>query len=179
MPQKMEIYKLENDGILFYKNRIFVPNVQCLKQMILQEMHNVPYAGHPGYHKKVAAVKSHYFWPGMKREIVEYIARCMECQKFKAEHRHPGGLLQPLSILEWKCEVVTMDFITGLPRTNKLHDSIMVVVDKLTKDAHFIPLKTTHKVADVTDIFIKEVARLHEIPKMIVSDRDLKFTSNL
>ena len=79
MPQKMEIYKLEIDGILLYKNIIFVPNVQCLKQMILQEMHNVPYAGHPGYQKTVAVVKSHYFWPGMKKDIVEYIAKCMEC----------------------------------------------------------------------------------------------------
>jgi hypothetical protein len=141
-------------------------------------MHNAPYAGHPGYHKTVTAIKSQYFWPGMKREIAGYIARCMECQKVITEHRHPTGLLQPLLIPEWKWEVVTMDFITGLPRTRKLHDSIMVVVDKLTKAAHFIPLKTTHKAADVVDIFMKEVARLHEIPKMIVSDRDPKFTSN-
>jgi transposase InsO family protein len=74
--------------------------------------------------------------------------------------------------------VVTMDFIIGLPRTSKMHDSIMVVVENLTKAAHFIPLKTTHKAADVADIFLKEVARLHGIPKKIVSDRDLKFTSN-
>ena len=114
----------------------------------------------------------------MKKEITEYIARCTECQKVKAEHRHPAGLLQPLPIPEWKWEVVTMDFIIGFPRTSKDHDSIMVVVDKLTKAAHFIPLKTTHKVADVSDIFLKEVACLHEIPKMIVSDRDPKFTSN-
>ena len=87
-------------------------------------------------------------------------------------------MLQPLPIPEWKWEVVTMDFITGFPRTSKLHDSIMVVVDKLTKDAHFILVKTTHKAADVVDIFIKEVAQLHGIPKMIVSDRDPKFTSN-
>jgi hypothetical protein len=177
-PQKMEIYKLETDGILLYKNIIFVPNVQCLKQMILQEMHNVPYAGHPGYQKTIAVVKSHYFWPGMKREIAEYIARCMECQKVKVEHRHPAGLLQPLPIPEWKWEVVTMDFITGLPRIAKMHDSIMVVVDKLTKVAHFIPLKTTHQAVDVADIFIREVARLHRIPKMIMSKRDPKFTSN-
>jgi hypothetical protein len=71
-----------------------------------------------------------------------------------------------------------MDFITGLPRMSKQHDSIMVVVDKLTKAAHFIPLKTTHKAAYVVDIFLKEVARLHGIPKTIVSDRDPKFTSN-
>jgi hypothetical protein len=94
----------------------------------------------------------------MKREIEKYIARCMECQKVKAEHRHPAGLLQPLPIPEWKWEVVTMDFIMGFPRTCKLHDSIMVVVDKLTKAAHFIPLKTTHKATNVIDIFMKEVA---------------------
>jgi hypothetical protein len=141
-------------------------------------MHNVPYVGHPRYQKTVAVVKSHYFWPGMKKDIAEYIARCMECQKVKAEHRHPAGLLQPLHIPEWKWEVVMMDFIMGLPRTGKHHDLIMVVVDKLTKSAHFIPLKTTHKVADVVDIFMKEVAQLHGTPKTIVSDRDPKFTSN-
>jgi hypothetical protein len=113
----------------------------------------------------------------MKKEIAEYIARCMECQKVKDEHRHPTVLLHPLPILEWKWEVVTMDFITGLPRTSKQHDSIMVVVDKLTKAAHFIPLKTTHKEANVVDTYMKEVARLHGIPKTIVSDRDPKFTS--
>jgi hypothetical protein len=142
-------------------------------------MHNVPYAGHPGYQKTVAVVNSHYFCPGMKREIDEYITRCMECQNVKAEHRHPTGLLQPLPIPEWKWLVVMMDFITGLPRTTKLHDLIMVVVDKITKAAHFIPLKTTHKAIDVVDIFMKEVARLHKIPKTIVSDREPKFTSNL
>ena len=83
----------------------------------------------------------------MKREIDEYIARCMECQKVKAEHRHPTGLLQPLPIPKWKWEVVKMDVITGLPRKNNKHDSIMVVVDNLMKAAHFIPLKTTHKEA--------------------------------
>jgi hypothetical protein len=87
-------------------------------------------------------------------------------------------LLQSLPIPEWKWEVVTMDFITGLPRTRKLHDSIMVVVDKLTKAAQFIPLKNTHRAVDVADIFLKEVARLHGIPKTIVSDRDPKFTSS-
>jgi hypothetical protein len=126
----------------------------------------------------MAVVKSHYFWPGFKREIIEYISICMECHKVKVEHRHPAGLLQPLPIPEWKWEVMTMDFITGFPKTSKQHDSIMVVVDKLTKAAHFIPLKTTHKAVDVVDIFLKELAHLHKIPKMIVSDRDPKFTLN-
>jgi hypothetical protein len=174
----MDIYKLGVDGILLQKNKIFIPNGQNLKRIILHEMHNVPYEGHPRYQKTIAVVKSQYFWPGMKREIAEYIARCMECQKLKAEHRHPAGLLQPFPIPKWKWEVVTMDFIMGLPRIGKFHDLIMVVVDKLTKVSHFIPLKTTHKATDFTDIFMKEVAQLHEIPKKIVSDRDLKFTLN-
>jgi hypothetical protein len=146
--------------------------------MIFHEMHNVPYVGYPGYQKTVAAIKSHYFWLGMKKEIVEYIARCMEFHKVKAEQRHPTGLLQPLPIPEWKWDVVTIDFITGLPGTGKQHDSIMVVVDKITKAIHFIPLKTTHKATNVTNIFMREGARLHGIPKTILSDRDPKFTSN-
>jgi hypothetical protein len=158
MLQKVDNYKLGIDGILLRKNRFFVPNAQELKHMILHETHNVPYAGHPVYQKTVVAIKSHYFWLGMKKEINEYIARCMEWQKVKVENRHPAGLLQPLTILEWKWEMVTMDFIMGLPRTGKLHDSIMVVVDKITKFSHFIPLKTTHKETEVSDIFMKEVA---------------------
>jgi hypothetical protein len=93
MPQKVENYKLEADGILLYKNIIYIPNVQDLKPVILHVMHNVPYVGHPGYQEIVAVVKRHYLWPGMKKEIVEYIARCMECQKVKDEQRHPTGLL--------------------------------------------------------------------------------------
>jgi hypothetical protein len=80
----------------------------------------------------------------MKNDVADYITRCMECQKVKVEHRHPIGLLQPLPILENKWEVITMDFITRLPKTNKQHDSIMVVVEKLTNAAHFVPVKTMH-----------------------------------
>jgi hypothetical protein len=93
--------------------------------------------------------------------------------------QHPAGFLQPLPIPEWKWEVVTMDFITKLPRTNKQHDSIMVVVvvDKLIKVAHFIPIKPTHKAVNIVDVYMKEITRLHGIPKTIVSDRDPKFIS--
>jgi hypothetical protein len=178
MLQKVDNYKLGIYGILLRKNKIFVPNFQDLKRMIVHETHNVPYAGHPRYQKTMETIKSHYLWLGIRKEITKYIARCMECQKVKAENWHPAGLLQPLTIPKWKWEIVTMDFITRLLRTSKLHDLIMVVVDKFTKASHFIPLKTTHKVAEVADIFMKEVAQLHGIPKTIVSDRDPKFTSN-
>jgi hypothetical protein len=158
LQQKIEDHKLGNDEILMYKSRIYVPNSQELKNMILREMHNVPYGGHLGYHKSIAVVKSQYYCPDMKKEVVEYIAKCLECQKVKAEQRHPARLLQPLPFPEWKWEVVTMDFITKLPRTNKQHDSIMVVVEKLTKATNFIPVKLTYKENNVVDIYMREIS---------------------
>ena len=134
----------------------------------MKETHDVPYAGHSGYQKTVAAVRKQYYWPGMKNDVVEYIARCMECQKVKVENRHPTGLQQPLPIPEWKWDVGTMDFITKLPKMRLQNDVIMVVVDKLTKASHFIPVKTTHKAANIADIYMKEVAELHDISKAIV-----------
>jgi hypothetical protein len=101
----------------------------------------------------------------------------MECQRVKVEHRHQNGFLQPLPIPKWKWEALTMDFVIALPISNKQHHSIMVVVDKLTKDSHFIPLKTNHKAYNVVDIYMREVAHFHGIPKTIVSDRQPKFTS--
>jgi hypothetical protein len=115
----------------------------------------------------------------MLKYVANYIARCMECQKVKDEHKNPAGLLHPLPIPEKKCEVITMDFITGLPRVNKKHDSIMVVVEKLTKVAHFLAVKTTHTMTNIAEIVMKEIARLHGIPRKIVLGRDMKFTSNL
>ena len=85
----------------------------------------------------------------MKKEVANYIVGCLECHKVKKKHRNPTSLLQPFPIPEWKWEVVTIDFITNLPRTMKPHDSIMVVVEKLIKAMHFIPVKTTHKEANI------------------------------
>jgi hypothetical protein len=118
-------------------------------------MHNVPSAWNQGYKKTIVVVRSHYFFPGMKKEVANYISRCLECQNVKEEKRHPVGLVQPLSISEWKWEVVKIDFITNLPRTMKHHDSIMVVEDKLTKCAHFIIVKTTHKETNIAKIYMK------------------------
>jgi hypothetical protein len=102
----------------------------------------------------------------------------MERQKVRDEHRLLAGLLQPLLIPEWKWEVVTINFITKWPRTTRKHDSIMVVVDKLTKVLHFIPIKVTHKEFIIAEIYMREISRLHGVPKVIVLDRDPKFTSN-
>jgi hypothetical protein len=162
-----------------HKNRIYVPSSGELRNLVLKEIHDVPCARHPGYQKTITTVRRQFFWLGMKKDVADYIALCMDCQKVKAEHRHPTGLLQPLPILEKKWEVITMDFITGLPRMNKKHDSIMVVVDKLTKDAHFVSVKTMHTMTNIAEIFMKKIARLHGIHRKIVSNKDTNFTSNL
>jgi hypothetical protein len=135
-----------------------------LKNLILREIHNVPYDRHPRYQKIITTIKSQYYWPGMKKEVVEYISKCIECQKVNDEHRHPAGFLQQLLILQWKWEVVKMDFITKLPKTRKQHDSIMVVVDNITKAAHFIPVKLTHRETNIDDIYMREIDRMHCIP---------------
>ena len=82
-------------------------------------------------------VKRHFWWPGMKREITDYVSKCLTCQQVKAEHQRPAGLLQPLQISEWKWEHITMDFVVGLPATQKGHNGVWVIVDRLTKTAHF------------------------------------------
>ena len=123
-------------------------------------------------------LRKDYFWPNMKNELAEYIARCFEYQQVKSEHQHPAGLLQPLPIPSWKWEIISLDFVTGLPRNQNLNESIMVVVDKLSKVAHFISVKTTYKDANIDDIFLKQIFRLYGIPKVIISDRDPKFIGN-
>ena len=100
---------------------------------------------HPGSTKIYQDLKSQYWWCGMRRDVTEYVALCDSCQRVKAEHQRPVGLLQPLNIPEWKWEEVGMDFIVGLPRMQSGYDSTCVIVDRLTKVAHFIPVKTTYK----------------------------------
>jgi hypothetical protein len=114
----------------------------------------------------------------MKREIAEYVVVCDSCQRIKAEHQRPVDLLQPLQISQWKWDEIEMDFIVGLPRTRSGYDSIWVVVDRLTKVAHFIPVKTTYNSAVLTELNMYRIVCLHGIPKKIVSDRGTQFTSH-
>ena len=137
LEKRYEGYKLEEDGILTYKGRIYIPDVSDLRRVVRDEIHQTPYSSHPRYQKTVAIARKQYFWSGMKRDMVEYISRCMKCQQVKVEHQHPAGLLQPLPVPEWKWEVISMDFITGFPMTWRQHDPIMVVVDKVDKGNTF------------------------------------------
>jgi hypothetical protein len=107
----------------------------------------------------------------MKRDVAEYVALCDTCQRVKAEHQRPVGLLQPLKIPEWKWEEIGMDFIVRLPRTQLGYDSIWVIVDHLTKVAHFNPAKTTYSSAKLAELYMARIVCLHGVPKKIVSDR--------
>ena len=115
----------------------------------------------------------------MKGEIAAFVSRCLICQKIKAEHQKPPGLLQPLKIPEWKWEHITMDFISGLPNTKKGNNAIWVIVDRLTKSAHFLPMKTGNmmRMAPLADLFINEIVSKHGQPVSITSDRDSRFVS--
>jgi hypothetical protein len=122
-------------------------------------------------------LKSRYWWYGMKRAIAEYVALCDNCQRVKAERQRPAGLLQPLKIPEWKWEEISMDFIVGLSKTQSGYDSIWVIVDRLSKVAHFILVKTIYKGSKLAELYIARIVCLHGMPKKIVSDRGTQFTS--
>ena len=111
----------------------------------------------------------------MKREIAKYVSECDVYQRVNASHLKVAGTLQPLPIPSWKWEDISMDFIVGLPNTSQKHDSVWVIVDRLTKTAHFIPVHTTYSAKKYVEIYLDQIVRLHEIPKMIISDHGAQF----
>jgi hypothetical protein len=130
----------DDQGTIWFKNRICVPDVGDLWKTILREAHDSAYSIHPGSTKMYQDLKQRYWWYGMKRDVAAHVALCDTCHKVKAEHPRPSGLLQPLKVPEWKWEEIGMDFIVGLSGTRDGYDSIWVIVDRLTKVAHFIPV---------------------------------------
>lgn len=171
-------FKVGPDNILRCNRRVCVPDVSEIRNAILDGAHKSNLSIHPGVTKMYQDLKQNFWWPGMKKQVVEYVTSCLTCQKAKVEHQRPAGMLQPLEVPEWKWTSISMDFITGLPKTKKKNDSIWVIVDRLTKSAHFLPVKTTYNVAKLAEIYIEEIVRLHGMPSSIISDRDPKFTSH-
>jgi hypothetical protein len=174
---KYEGYSLEADGLLRYQGRMYIPENGDIQSIILKESHRGLYSAHPGVKKMYANMRKLFFWVGMKRDIVHFVAKCLECQQVKADHHHPTGLLQPHDVPTSKWEVISMDFVVGLLLTSHRHNVILVIVDKLTNNAHFIPVRDTYDVTDVAHVFVSEVIHLHRIPRKIILDRDSRFTS--
>ncbi|GJR31393.1 putative reverse transcriptase domain-containing protein [Tanacetum coccineum] len=141
------------------------------------ESHKSKYSIHPGSDKMYHDLRKLYWWPNMKADIATYVSKCLTCAKVKAEHQKPSGLLQQPEIPVWKWERITMDFITKLPRTPSGYDSIWVIVDRLTKSAHFIPVNEKFKMEKLTRLYLKEIVCRHGVPVSIISDRDPRFAS--
>ncbi|GJZ74159.1 reverse transcriptase domain-containing protein [Tanacetum coccineum] len=130
-----------------------------------------------GADKMYYDLRDMYWWPGMKRDIATYVSKCLTCSKVKAEHQRPSGLLQQPEIPEWKWDKITMDFITKLPRSKSGHDTIWVIVDRLTKSAHFLAIREDYSTEKLAKIYIDEIVARHGVPVSIISDRDGRFTS--
>ncbi|GJS55060.1 putative reverse transcriptase domain-containing protein [Tanacetum coccineum] len=143
----------------------------------MHESYKSKYSIHPGSDKMYQDLKKLYWWPNMKAIITEYVGKCLTCSRVKAECQKPSGLLIQPDIPTWKWERITMDFITKLPKTSSGHDTIWVIVDRLTKSAHFILTRATDSMETLARLYIKEIVSRHRVPISIISDRNSHFTS--
>lgn len=168
-------YTLEG-GELRYQGKLFVGAVGKLRLNIIHNLHSSQEGGHLGINATIKRVTSFFWWPSITKDITSFIQACEICQRYKAEHVHSPGLLQPIPIHAQAWETVTMDFIESLPKS-KGYDTILVVIDKFTKYAHLIPFKHPFTATQVAQEFLNHIVKLHGPPKILISDRDKIFTS--
>jgi hypothetical protein len=168
--QELKHFRVDEDGVLWFKDRLVVPKDRELRNQIMFEAHSSKLSIHPSSSKIYDDLKPHSLWTKMRKEIAAYVARCDTCCRVKAMHMK-ARLLQPLSILGWKWEEISMDFIVGLPSTVKNHNSVWIIVDRLTKTAHFIPVRADYHPTNYAKLYFNQIVRLHGIPRTIVSDR--------
>jgi hypothetical protein len=172
-----QCFRQDADGVLWFKDRLVVSKDLELRRKIMDEAHCSRYSIHLGTNKMYQDLKKNFWWTRMKREIARYVSLWDTCQRIIADHLRPTGNLQPLSIPEWKRENICMDFIVGLPRTSHEYNSIWVIMDRLTKSAHFIPIATTYRVRQYAELYISHIVRYHGILKTIISDRGSIFVA--
>nr|GEU47631.1 putative reverse transcriptase domain-containing protein [Tanacetum cinerariifolium] len=146
-------FEIRPDGTCCIKNRSWLPLFGNLRDFIMHKSYKSKYSIHPGSDKMYQDLKKLYWWPNMKAIIVEYVEKCLTCTRVKAECQKPSGLLVQLEIPTWKWEKITMDFVSKLPKTSSGHDTIWVIVDRLTKSTHFIPTKSTDSMETLTRLF--------------------------
>jgi hypothetical protein len=167
---KVACFCEDAQGTLWFRERLVVPKREALKKKILDEAHASRYSIHLESTKMYHDLRQQFWWMRMKREAAHHVSECDTCQKVKADYMMPEGLLQPLSIPKWKWDDISMNFIVGLPMTARKFDSIWVIVDQLSKSAHFIPVHTNYNVQKYVGIYITHVLCLHRVPKAIISD---------
>ena len=167
------------DGTRYFMGRIWIPYFGGLRDLVLDEAHKSKYSIHPRSDKMYQDVKEYYWWPNLKGDSATYVGKCLTCAKVKAEYQKPSGLLQQPEIPVWKWEHISMDFITGLPRTSRGHDMIWVIVDRLTKSAHFLPIREKDSTEKLAKLYLKEIIARQGVPISIISDRDGRFVSRI
>nr|GEW49236.1 reverse transcriptase domain-containing protein [Tanacetum cinerariifolium] len=172
-----QIFELHPDGTRCFGNRVWLPRFGRLRDLIMHESHKSKYSIHPGSDKMYQDLKLLYWWLNMKADIAMYVSKCLTCVKVKGEHQKLSGLLQQPEIPIWKWERITMDFVFGLTRTPSGYDTIWVIVDRLTKSAHFLPMKKIDTMEKLTQLYLKEIVCRHGVPILIISNRESHFTS--
>lgn len=170
-------YTLTN-GIIRFKGRVWIGSNQIAQQHIMQALHSSAVGGHSGITATYSRIKQLFYWPQMKSIIQNYVQSCEICQQAKSEHIRTPGLLQLLQVPQQAWEIVSLDFIEGLPVSDRFN-AILVVIDKFTKYGHFIPIKHPFTALQIAQIYLAQVYKLHGLPKALISDRDRVFTSNV
>ncbi|GJW45904.1 putative reverse transcriptase domain-containing protein [Tanacetum coccineum] len=166
------------DGTLCLHGRSWLPCYGDLRSVIMHESHKSKYFIYPGWENMYQDMKKLYWWPNMKADIATYVSKCLTCARVKAEHQRPSGLLVQPEIPEWKWDNITMDFITKLPKSSQGFDTIWVIVDRLTKSAHFLPIRENDPLDKLARLYLNRIVARHGIPASIICDRDGRFTSN-
>jgi hypothetical protein len=164
--------------VIWFKDRLVVLKDFELCRKIMDEAHCSRYSIHLGTNKLYQDLKKNFWWIKMKREIAKYVAECDTCGRIKADHLRPARNIQPLIMPKWKWENICMDFIMGLPRTSRGYYSVWVIVDYLTKSAHFIPVARTYRVGQYVELYILHIVCYHNITKIIISNRGSIFVAH-
>nr|GEU73159.1 retrotransposable element Tf2 [Tanacetum cinerariifolium] len=179
----MKIWRKEElephaDGTLCLNNRSWLPFYGDLRSLIMHESHNSKYSVHPSSGKMYQDTSQLYWWPNMKDDIATYVNKCLTCLRIRAEHQKPSGLLVQHEISQWKWDYITMDFVTKLLMTQSGNDTIWVVVDRLTKSTHFLPMRETGPMDKFVGLYLKEVDMTHGISISIICNHDPRFMLN-
>lgn len=164
------------ETVIRYKGRVWIGNNTVVQRDILIALHDSGVGGHSGIGATYVRVKQLFHWPGMKQFIHDFVKQCQVCQQAKTERIKTPGLLKPLPVPTQARETVSLDFIEGLPQSDK-YNAILVVVDKFTKYGHFLPIKHPFTALQIAQLYMNQVYKLHGLPKTIILDRDRVFTS--
>jgi hypothetical protein len=175
---KVNCLRQDAEGVLWFKDRVVVLKKEALKKKILDEAHTLRYSIHPRSTKMYPHLRQQFWWTQMKHEAARYMPECDTCRKDKDDYMKLGGLLQPLSIPDWKWEDNSMGFIVGLPPTAGKVDSIWAIVDHFTKSTHFIPMCTCFTAEKYTEIYTARILYLHGVPKRIIPNQGSQFVAH-